>query len=67
MRDDEALDFIRISHRLGHLIHYGHDPRLKDIVVLKPDWLATAVSFVLDYEETRGKHGLVRFSRLAKP
>ncbi len=66
MSDDEAQDFIRISHRLGHLIHYDQDPRLKDMVVLKPDWLATAMSFVLDDEETRSKHGLVKFSRLGK-
>ncbi len=47
--------FITIEHRLGHLIHYEHDPALQDIVVLKPDWLATAISFVLDDEETRKK------------
>jgi GTPase SAR1 family protein len=66
MSDEEAQDFVRISHRLGHLIHYGHDPRLKEMVILKPDWLATAVSFVLDDEETRNKHGLVKFTRLGK-
>lgn len=66
MSEEEAQDFIRISHRLGHLIHYGHDPRLKEMVILKPDWLATAVSFVLDDEETRKKHGLVKFTRLGK-
>jgi Leucine-rich repeat (LRR) protein len=67
MSDEEADDFIRISHRLGHLIHYGQDQRLKDFVILKPDWLATAVSFVLDDEETRNKyHGLVKSSRLSK-
>ncbi|MCP5522572.1 MAG: hypothetical protein H7A46_13605 [Verrucomicrobiales bacterium] len=66
MTEEEAQDFVRISHRLGHLIHYGHDPRLKDMVILKPDWLATAVSFVLDDEETRKKHGLVKFARLGK-
>jgi hypothetical protein len=66
MSEEEAHDFIRISHRLGHLIHYGHDPRLKDMVILKPDWLSTAVSFVLDDEETRKKHGLVKFARLGK-
>src|SRR5262249_18454216 len=42
----EAKDFVRISHRLGHLIHYEHDPALRDIVVLKPDWLSTAISYV---------------------
>jgi Leucine-rich repeat (LRR) protein/GTPase SAR1 family protein len=66
MIKEEAQDFIRISHRLGHLIHYGHDPRLREIVVLKPDWLATAISFVLDDEETRKKNGLVSLSRLSK-
>jgi Leucine-rich repeat (LRR) protein len=66
MSENEAQDFISVSHRLGHFIHYGHDPRLKDMVILKPDWLATAVSFVLDDEETRKKHGLVKFARLGK-
>ncbi len=66
MSDEDAQLFIRISHQLGHLIHYGQDQRLKDIVILKPDWLATAVSFVLDDEETRKKHGLVRFTSLGR-
>lgn len=56
--------FVAISHRLGHLIHYEHDPILRDIVVLKPDWLATAISLVLDDEVTRKKNGLVPFARL---
>jgi hypothetical protein len=64
MDDEEARLFITIEHRLGHLIHYQHDPALRDIVVLKPDWLATAISFVLDDEVTRKAHGLVRLSHL---
>lgn len=64
MEEDEAGDFIRISHRLGHLIHYAHDETLRDMVVLKPDWLSTAISFVLDDRETREGHGLVSFTRL---
>lgn len=66
MDADEAKDFIRISHRLGHLIHYEHDPILQNIVVLKPDWLSTAISFVLDDEQTRKGHGLVSSERLAQ-
>jgi GTPase SAR1 family protein len=66
MDEDEARDFVRISHRLGHLIHYEHDPLLRDIVVLKPDWLSTAMSFVLDDKQTRLAHGLVEFSRLSQ-
>ena len=66
MDDEVAKLFVTISHRLGHLIHYEHDPALRDIVILKPDWLATAISFVLDDEDTRKAHGLVPFSRLSQ-
>ena len=64
MDEEDALLFLAVSRRLGHLIHYEHDPVLQDIVVLKPDWLATAVSFVLDDKATRNGHGLVSSSRL---
>ncbi|MCI5219699.1 MAG: hypothetical protein D3914_11065, partial [Candidatus Electrothrix sp. LOE2] len=66
MDDEVARLFLTISHCLGHLIHYEHDPILRDMVVLKPDWLATAISFVLDDEETRGNHGLVHLSHLSE-
>jgi hypothetical protein len=66
MDEDEARLFVTISHRLGHLIYYEHDPTLRDIVVLKPDWLATAISFVLDDKQTRLAHGLVSFERLSQ-
>ena len=64
MEKQLAKLFVAISHRLGHLIHYEHDPALRDIVILKPDWLTTAISFVLDDKETRQKHGLVPFEHL---
>ena len=65
MDADETGDFVRISHRLGNLIHYEHDPALSDIVVLKPDWLATAISYVFDDKKTRDRQGLVDFARLS--
>jgi Leucine-rich repeat (LRR) protein len=66
MNEEEAKDFIRVAHRLGHLIHYAHDLALRDIVVLKPDWLATAISYVLDDKNTRDNNGLVTFARLGE-
>lgn len=66
MDEEEARLFVSVSHRLGHLIHYEHDPALRDIVVLKPDWLAAAISFVLDDADTRYKHGLISSRRLAR-
>ena len=66
MDEEEARLFVAVSRRLGHLIHYEHDPVLQDIVVLKPDWLAAAVSFVLDDKATRNGHGLVSSARLSR-
>ncbi|MGK7904278.1 MAG: COR domain-containing protein [Hormoscilla sp.] len=64
IKREEADLFLLISHTLGHLIHYHQDPILKNIVILKPDWLAKAISFVLDDRQTRDNGGLVDFSRL---
>lgn len=67
VEEQDARLLLRISRRVGDLIYFEHDSRLRDIVVLKPDWLATAMSFVLDDEQTRkvGK-GLVSFERLGQ-
>jgi len=65
MDEAQAELFIQISHRLGHFTHYHHDAILKDIVILKPDWLAKAISFVLDDPETRIRNGLVEFAHLS--
>ncbi|HEY1170658.1 MAG TPA: COR domain-containing protein [Verrucomicrobiae bacterium] len=65
IEEEDARLLLRICHRVGDLIYYEHDPLLKDIVVLKPDWLATAISLVLDDKHTREEgHGLVKFERL---
>ncbi|MDZ8030288.1 leucine-rich repeat protein [Nostoc sp. DedSLP04] len=64
--EEQAELFLRISHTLGHFIHYHYDPTLGDIVILKPDWLAKAISFVLDDEMTRKRNGLVEFQHLSQ-
>jgi len=67
IESEDARLLLRICRRVGDLIHYAHDPTLRNIVILKPDWLATAISFVLDDEGTRKKtHGLVSFARLGR-
>jgi Leucine-rich repeat (LRR) protein len=65
MAEMQAELFIKISHMLGHLIHYHYDTLLRDIVILKPDWLAKAISFILDDETCRRHKGLVDFNHLS--
>ncbi|WP_293129316.1 COR domain-containing protein [Microcoleus sp. bin38.metabat.b11b12b14.051] len=64
--EEQAELFLRISNTLGHFIHYDYDPTLRDIVILKPDWLAKAISFVLDDQMTRQRNGLVEFDYLSQ-
>ena len=64
--EEQAELFLRISHILGHFIHYHNDSTLRNIVILKPDWLAKAISFVLDDEKTRKRNGLVEFEHLSQ-
>jgi len=66
MDKEQAEIFLRISHTLGHFIHYDYDRTLRNIVILKPDWLAKAISFVLDDQMTRQRNGLVEFYRLSQ-
>ncbi|MEH2086531.1 COR domain-containing protein [Nostoc sp.] len=64
--EEQAELFLRISHILGHFIHYHNDSTLRNIVILKPDWLAKAISFVLDDAMTRKRNGLVEFEHLSQ-
>lgn len=66
MGEADVRLLLRISHRLGDLIHYEHDPALADVVVIQPDWLATAISYVLDDGQTREAKGLVSMVRLGQ-
>jgi len=61
-----AATYATILNELGYVIHYGRDDALREIVILKPDWLAKAISFVLDDKTTREKHGLVEHQHLSE-
>lgn len=63
---DLAKTYAAILNELGHLIHYNTDPTLKDTVILKPEWLSKAISFVLEDPQVKAQNGLVRHSRLSQ-
>jgi hypothetical protein len=53
-----------ILNELGYLIHYRNDETLKDTVILKPDYLSKAVSFILEDKATKEANGLIEHQRL---
>jgi internalin A len=61
-----AKTYAAILNELGHLIHYSADPVLKETVILKPEWLSKAISFVLEDKQVKDQNGLFRHDRLSE-
>jgi internalin A len=64
LADREIVTLAELMHDLGHIIYYGHDDGLRDIVVLNPEWLTQAISCVLDDTPTRQGGGVLEHARL---
>jgi Leucine-rich repeat (LRR) protein len=59
-----AKTLASVATDLGYWCYYPHIPGLDQIVVLKGDWLSTAVSLVMEDPRTIRDHGLIEHSRL---
>ena len=64
--DSEVIVLSQLMNDLGQIIHYGEDEGLKDIVVLNPEWLTKAISYVLEDRPTREAGGILDHARLQK-
>ena len=53
-----------LMHDLGQIIYYGEDEGLRDFVVLNPEWLTKAISYVLRDDPTRHAAGELDHARL---
>ncbi|MCH8807275.1 MAG: hypothetical protein IH986_14485 [Planctomycetes bacterium] len=75
--DDATGGLLILLHELGQIVYFGRaaddaapagggdeDRRLGDVVILKPEWLAKAVCFVIEDAETRNAAGVLRYERL---
>jgi len=60
----EIAALVELMHDLGHVIYYGEDEGLKDIVVLNAEWLTKAISYVLEDKPTRDAGGILDHARL---
>jgi hypothetical protein len=55
--DTETL--AHLMHDLGYIVHYSDDEKLRDDVVLKPQWLTKAIGFVLEDRATAESEGIL--------
>ena len=62
--EEETGTLAALMHDLGQVIHYGTDVGLQDFVVLNPEWLTKAISYVLTDDQTRNSGGVLEHARL---
>jgi Leucine-rich repeat (LRR) protein len=60
----EARTLAHLMNDLGYIVYYGEDDRLKDDVVLQPEWLTKAIGFVLEDRGTQEREGVLPDDRL---
>ena len=65
LSDQETDALLAQMHALGRVIYYGDDAGLMNSVVLNPEWLTKAISFLLDDRATADAGGIVDHGRLS--
>ena len=64
LTDVEVNTLAKLMHDLGLVIYYDEDQGLKDVVVLNPEWLTKAISYVLEDRVTVDSGGVLDHGRL---
>ena len=64
MTEREGQTLLELLHDLGAIIYYGNDEGLRDVIVLQPEWLTKAISYVLLDRQTLNSNGELEHSRL---
>jgi len=62
----DAETLALLMHDLGYIVHYGDDERMRDDVVLQPEWLTKAIGFVLEDRTTQEMNGILPDNRLTE-
>ena len=60
-----AQTYALVLNELGYFIHFAQDSLLKEFIILRPDWLSKAISFILEDEQIEEAQGLLNTSRLS--
>jgi internalin A len=66
MGPDEITTLAELMHDLGQIVYYSKNEGLRDFVVLDPEWLTKAISYVLEDEETRKNKGVLKHAWLKR-
>ena len=59
MSEIDTDTLAHLMHDLGYIVHYSDDEKLRDDVMLKPEWLTKAIGFVLEDRATQDAEGIL--------
>jgi internalin A len=66
LEGDAAATLAQIMHRLGYIVYFAEVECLKDDVILQPQWLTKAISFVLEDRTIQEMDGILPDNRLSE-
>ncbi|MBI5823763.1 MAG: leucine-rich repeat domain-containing protein [Chloroflexi bacterium] len=66
LSDIDTETLAHLMHDLGYIVHYSDDEKLRDDVILKPEWLTKAIGFVLENRGTAEREGILPDDQLYK-
>jgi Leucine-rich repeat (LRR) protein len=66
LEGDEIVTLAEFMHDLGQIVYYSGDEGLRDFVILDPEWLTKAISYVLEDDSTAQSGGVLDHARLAE-
>ncbi|RJQ79281.1 hypothetical protein D5S17_11215 [Pseudonocardiaceae bacterium YIM PH 21723] len=64
LSEEDTSTLAGLLHDLGHIINYSDDDGLRDLVVLRAEWLTKAIGYVLEDRQTREQGGALSHDRL---
>lgn len=64
LSEESAATLAVLLHDLGHVINYSDDEGLRELVVLRPEWLTKAIGYVLEDTFTRTNAGVLPHDQL---
>ncbi len=63
---DEAEALAALLNDLGYIVYYPEDNDLRSILILQPEWLTKAISYILEDEQLRSNSGMLQHEDLAR-
>jgi Leucine-rich repeat (LRR) protein/GTPase SAR1 family protein len=63
---DEIVTLAELMHDLGQIVYYSGDDGLRNFIVLDPEWLTKAISYVLEDDQTKQADGILDHARLSE-